>query len=340
MPRDFKRYALGDITPMASLRAAWRLKQSNWMRQRIAPGPHTLGKRSVFILPTRQGIYLALFLLAMLLACINYNLSLGYLLTFFVFSVALGAMHRTHQNLLGTRIEALAIEPVFAGSAAWLTIRLDNPTQRIKQAMCVTFRGQALGSQMGITSMGNATSLLQLPAMPRGLHAAPALVLSSTYPLGLWRAWSYAFPTVTITVYPEPQSPLPHFAPLPQRANTAKPIARVQGTQGDAVSHIDAVEIAAIKNIYWPAMAKGLLAQRVLDDDTPQAHGVLLSLAGCTLVGVEAQLSQLCFAIAHCQAAQMPFVMQLQGVYFPPSIQASVDPAHIRQCLQALAAYA
>jgi hypothetical protein len=325
---------------MNTLRAAWRLKQSSWMRQRIGAGPHTLGKRSVFILPTRQGIYLIGFLIAMLLACINYNLSLGYLLTFFVFSIALGAMHRTHQNLLAIRIDTGPAHPVFAGSAVPLTIRLDNPTGLAKQAVCVTQRGEFRGLCLYLASGASTTGLLKLPALVRGVHPVPALEISSSYPLGLWRAWSYVFPMGTVTVYPEPQSPLPQMLALPQRDPAAAQRAAQRSTQGDSVSHIDAVESASLKNIYWPAMAKGQLAQRVLDTDTPSQAGVLLSLAGCARIGIEAQLSQLCFAIEHCQHTHTPFVLQLHTTLFPSTAQASLDPAHVAQCLNALANHA
>jgi hypothetical protein len=333
---------------LAGLRSWWANKQNGWMRQRIAAGPHTLGKRSVFILPTRQGFYLGFFLLAMLLACINYNLSLGYMLTFFVFSVAMGAMHRTHQNLLGVRVETLAVDPVFAGQTVALPLRLSNPTALTKFAITLTQRkpGKSLSNapydsiQCRIATKADSSLRLDLPALPRGVHTAPALEISSTYPLGLWRAWSYVFPLERIMVYPEPKLPLPQLLPSPQNTITSTvQIATQRDTQGDAVSHIESTPTAAARNIHWPSLAKGQLAQRILDNDTPVSQGVLISLEGCTLAGIEAQLSQLCCAIKHCNAAQIPFLLQLKGERFPSSGEASSRKAHIAQCLQALAAY-
>jgi hypothetical protein len=91
--------------------------------------------------------------------------------------------------------------------------------------------------------------------------------------------------------------------------------------------------------IYWPALAKGQLAQRVLENDTPIAQGVLLSLAGCSVTGLEAQLSQLCFAIEHCASKNIPFVLELRGAHWPETQQASLDAAHVTACLSALASY-
>ena len=44
----------------------------------------------IYILPTRAGAVLAVTLILMLLGCINYNLGLGYVLTFLLTGVARG----------------------------------------------------------------------------------------------------------------------------------------------------------------------------------------------------------------------------------------------------------
>ena len=50
----------------------------------------TLTQRNVYILPTRPGLMLALTLLVLLVASINYQLNLGYLLTFLLAGSAAG----------------------------------------------------------------------------------------------------------------------------------------------------------------------------------------------------------------------------------------------------------
>jgi hypothetical protein len=51
-------------------------------------GPLRLAQRNVYVLPTRAGLLYALVLLTMLIASINYALSLGFLLTFLLGAVA------------------------------------------------------------------------------------------------------------------------------------------------------------------------------------------------------------------------------------------------------------
>ena len=50
----------------------------------------TLDRRRIYALPTRYGILFAVMLFVMLLGSINYNNSLGFLLTFLLASMGLG----------------------------------------------------------------------------------------------------------------------------------------------------------------------------------------------------------------------------------------------------------
>jgi hypothetical protein len=70
------------------------------------PAPIQLGQRRIFVLPTRFGLALALTLLVMLLASINYTLSLGFALTFLIGSVAWISIHHAFRNLVGLSISA------------------------------------------------------------------------------------------------------------------------------------------------------------------------------------------------------------------------------------------
>lgn len=288
----------------------------------------------------------------MLLACINYNLSLGYMLTFFVFSVALGAMSRTHQNLVGLECSFTSITQkndfCYVGDAAHVEFQLRNTARLDKRAITVGFKSGhgfsahidehlTLSPSAGATSKGH----LELRGLPRGLHAAPPLTIASTYPLGIWRAWSYVFhpgaQTHGIWIFPAPRTPLPNLLHLGASDSTNSVIAPLLGTQGDAVSHVEAAESAPARNIHWPSVAKGQLAQRVLEDQTLEANRVEFGFAGCTVQGLEAQLEQLCAGVLHCQAQGIAFTLKLNGLCIPASGEARCDAAHVLACLQALA---
>ena len=66
-----------------------------------------LTQRNVYVLPSRAGMLYAAILLAMLIASINYALSLGFMLTFLLGAIAVVAMLHTFRNLV-----ALVLRPV------------------------------------------------------------------------------------------------------------------------------------------------------------------------------------------------------------------------------------
>ncbi len=295
---------------------------------------------------------MALFLIAMLLACINYNLSLGYMLTFFVFATALGAMSRTHQNLVGLRCELLplvASHHLFAGDTAQLSVQLHNTTRLEKLAINLQFkhekaRQEALTHPKLTMAAGETRTVrIALPCPKRGLHTVPTFTLASDYPLGLWRAWSYVYhpkeSTHSVWVLPEPRTPLPHRPALSADRSEAATSRAQYSVQGDAVSHIETVESASARTIHWPSVAKGQLAQRVLDGESKASRQVMLSLAACTQSGLEAQLGQLCAGVLHCQAQGIYFVLQLGEMTLPANGEARCDAAHVTACLRALAIY-
>ena len=91
--------------PLAALRARLR----RWFESRIAlTDSVTLTQSTVYILPTRPGLMLALTVVVLLVASINFQLNLGYLLTFLLAGTALVGMHTCHGTLRGLSMNLIA----------------------------------------------------------------------------------------------------------------------------------------------------------------------------------------------------------------------------------------
>ncbi len=103
----------------------WRRRWDGWWTARHPRSDQLLlTQHNVYILPTGAGWLFAALLLVLLLASINYQLNLGYLLTFGLAGVALSSMHSTHANLRGLRLQAQVGDPVFAGEMGQLRVTL------------------------------------------------------------------------------------------------------------------------------------------------------------------------------------------------------------------------
>src|SRR5215510_14316039 len=107
---------------------SFRNQLYNWLFQLRGPeaGVIQLVQRRVFILPTGHGLTFALILLLMLTGSINYNLSLGFVLTFLLAALQVNGMIYTFRNLANLRVSGGRARPVYAGVTARFTVHLEN----------------------------------------------------------------------------------------------------------------------------------------------------------------------------------------------------------------------
>jgi hypothetical protein len=115
--------------PVAYVRARF---QSWWQARLPLKDSITLTQRNVYILPTRPGFTLAATLMVLLVGSINYQLNLGYLLTFLLAGSAVVGMHVCHGTLRGLTMNLIAPDPQFAGTSAVIGVNLLNDRKAVR----------------------------------------------------------------------------------------------------------------------------------------------------------------------------------------------------------------
>lgn len=310
------------------------MNPTKWMQSRIGVANKvTTHARSVFILPTRQGLFFVVTLLAMTIGCINYNLNLGYGLTFLVFSIALGGMHRTHQNLMNLSLSVSAGEPVFAGKDSLLSVNISVSSAQKTPKYAFEFEIKNLevknisSAVIAELQANTATStLLKLPATRRGAVPCPRIIVSTTYPIGLWRAWSYVYPDLVQYVYAAPMPPSPAVALL-NDANDSPHIApqiiapqfkpHNPNAAQDTLSHIEpATNDTPMRRIHWPSMARGIEAAKILHADETPSDQVILDFAKAW-GDTETRLSHLSYGVETAYIAGVAFALKLPNLSVP-----------------------
>src|SRR5262249_7639492 len=152
----------------------------------------TLTQRNIYIVPSRAGFAFGAVLMLLLIVAINYQLSLGFALTFLLAGSAAASIQMTHGSLRGLTLHLKPLAPAFEGDAAVLEVVVTNPGgPRL---------GVGFGIDLGvrpiplayaeIPAQGQASVHLSWLAPHRGLHALPVLRAESRYPFGLFRAWT------------------------------------------------------------------------------------------------------------------------------------------------------
>lgn len=181
----------------------------NWLfRPKIEHGRVILTQRRIFILPTRQGLALGALLILMLLGSINYNLSLGFVLTFLLAMMAVLSMLHAFRNLAHLEIRAGRADPVFSGETANFVLYFNSEWPRYQ--LCL--RGDSGDIRcFDIPARSEYAIAYPLPTRQRGWLRAGCLKLYSEFPLGLFHAWSYLHFDTRCLVYAKAL----HDAPLP-----------------------------------------------------------------------------------------------------------------------------
>ena len=111
-------------TPGSSPPAA---RWQRWLDRRIpAANSITLTQRSIFIVPSKVGWSFVLLLILLLVTAINYQNSLIYGLTFWLFSVAMSALLFTYRNLSGLTIKTSQGVNGFSGQYVEIPLRLSD----------------------------------------------------------------------------------------------------------------------------------------------------------------------------------------------------------------------
>ncbi len=192
---------------LATLKQRFR----TWLfRPGIEGGTIVLTQRRIFILPTRQGLALAFVLALMLLGDINYNLSLGYVLTFLLAMMAVMSMLHAFRNLAHLEIRAGHADAVFSGGAAKFLLHFHNRSKLARYRLCL--RNDA-GSMISfdVPAQHDSEVAFPVPATQRGWLPLGNLTLHTEFPLGLFYTWSYLHFDTRCLVYPKPlaEAPLP-----------------------------------------------------------------------------------------------------------------------------------
>lgn len=321
---------------------SWRQRLRRWFHERL-PRTDTLvlTQRNVYILPTRAGWMLAITLLVLLVGSINYQLNLGYLLTFLLAGSAVVGMHIGHANLRGITLHLTPPAPVHAGQPALLDIRLSSARRRDRHGigLGVIPEGHLSDTHLGwadVPAQGSSTVQVAWTAAHRGLHALPALTALTLFPLGTFRVWTVWRPAATLLVYPAAETHPPPLPPGQPQAGPQGSAARVQSAgEFDGVRAYRRGDTQ--KTIVWKKAAQAFAAGRSdlvsRDSQRTQRQQLWLDFAHTGTHEVEARLSRLTAWVLLADRLGLDYGLRLPGIEMPPDQGA----AHKARCLEALA---
>ncbi len=288
-----------------------------------------LGKR-IFFFPTKQGLIFITLLLVMLLGATNYSNNMAFALTFLLSSMLIVSVLHTYRNLVGLQVRLAQVNDCFSGSEAEFVIELINPDLRIRYDIELHCPGSAT-VLVNVAGRDQIHAPMALTALRRGRLQLGRMTLTTRYPFGLFRAWSYVDVEGEALIYPRPSVAVV----IPPRATaagdgmaTAEPgsddfhgLRNYQS--GDSMRHID-----------WKAYARerGFLTKQFQRHQSPE---LWFEWHATTGADIEKRLGQLCRWILDAERRQQRYGLHLPNIEIAPD----VGVAQQQRCLRQLALF-
>jgi uncharacterized protein (DUF58 family) len=308
------------------------LKQQfrTWLfRPKIDGGTVTLTQRRIFIIPTRQGIGFGVVLIIMLLGDVNYNLALGYVLTFLLATTAQMTMIHTFRNMARLQVRAGRAEAVFAGSTAQFVFHFHNTGRQARYHLVLGDR-EGHSVSFDLPAQQSVEVSLPIAAARRGWLEGGRLTLLTEFPLGLYHAWSYLQFDTRCLVYPAPAAP----TPLPNNG-LAGSAGNFSATGDDDFAGLRSyVAGDASARIAWKALAReqGLQVKQFA---AQRGQELWLDWNSLPDLPMEQRLSILTRWVLEAEAEGLSFGLRLPDAELPPQRGA----AQRAECLRALALF-
>lgn len=308
---------------------SWSQPRS-WFRVAKPTGATTLlGRRHIYILPTRFGWLYAMLLVAALTGAINYSLSMGFAMTFLLAGLGAVTMLHTWRNLAHLEISAYRAQPVVAGQPAIFEYKVMETHNRARFAVAAKFAGQAQDCQ-DFAPASESYFKLSLSSERRGWLKAPRVVFDTQFPLSLFNVWAYAEIDHACLIYPAPG---PHSLPIasPDMNAKAGQQRNVQGND-DFAGHRNYQFGDSPKRVDWKASSReqGLLTKLFQGDATST---LWLDWAMTTGDSQEVRISQLARWVLDAENNHLSYGLRLPKQEIKPNH----GNAHYHQCMSALA---
>ena len=324
---------------MSVLRLPWQYAAAQigdrgrrWARRRQGVDPQRLelARRRIYILPTRTGLAYALTVFVLLLGSMNYNNNMGFALTFLLTGIGLVTMHHCHRNLVGLRLDFQGVAPVFAGQQAQFRFIAGNSRTMHRWQIRVAW-DRSSPRYVDIGPLSDARFSLPLDAPSRGWMQTPRLAVSTTFPLGLLRAWAWINLDTATLVYPKPAD---SSSPL-DVLSSAQDAGGQQQSGDDEFSGLREFRPGdSPRRVAWKSVARlGTLLVKEYREGGQQP--LWIEWDAVAAANTESRLSMLTRLVLDAHRERQAFGLRLPGSAIAPQR----GEQHVHQCLRQLATF-
>lgn len=301
--------------------------------QGITVASATHFSRGPRVYPTRFGAAFLLTALLTLIGCVNYQLSLGYLVTFLMLGLWVVGAVSASRSLSGLTLSAAPPQSAWAGQDAAFAIRVQNPSKQVRSSLRLRAHRprSAPVSLFDVPPDAETRADVLIFAPRRGPLPLPRLRLEGRDSLGLWRGVTYPLLSAEALVYPAPEADAP---PLPSsKVGEGSGEKRLSG-QEDFAGIRPYVAGDAPRQVAWRQSARlGELQTKLFD--APASFTLRLSYSELRGLETEERLSRLSAWVLRASQQDAHYRLELPSLV----VEEGSGETQARRALTALALY-
>lgn len=290
-----------------------------------------IGRRQLYILPTRIGWYYLLVLIALFGIAVKFDNQPAFMMLFILVAVGQVAMVYTHNNVIGLILEGHPSQTIFAGEPAIFPVAVKNNTTKQRHAVWLMCGG--FHQLLSLNENESRIFELKLPSVQRGYLNCDTVTLSSRYPIGVFFCWTKRHnPEQRCLVYPQPLDLVP-FPDDGRYVGRQQATANVRLGAEDYSGMKDYQAGDRLRDIHWPSLAK---TNKLVSIQYENQNNSSVNLSWFSLpetLNIEDRLSQLCFWVLDAEQQGQRYQLEMPN----HTIEFDRGLTHYHECLSVLA---
>ena len=288
----------------------------------------TLNHKRIYILPSQRGLGFVLLIILLLLIAFIYNNNLAYLLSFLLAGVFFVTILHSFKNLSELKITQGQSHPAHLSEKVGFDLHIQNPNTVERFNLIFNLEDS---QNIHLLSGEKQKLCLKASAVKRGWQHCAEIQLHSTYPLGLFKAWTVLKFDAKALVYPKIST---QNIPFPETAGEQAQQGNAEKGLGDFYGLKTYQEGDAIRDIHWKSLAKGqgLFSKHYSSETLSE---LWLDLEQTPANDIEQRLTQLCRWLIDANQSGLEYGFILAGT----TLQPSSGSTHFKKCLTALALF-
>jgi uncharacterized protein (DUF58 family) len=286
-----------------------------------------LRKERIYILPTRMGGYYNGLIFLLFLLSIGYSSNLLLIFTLVLLGLNFLWLIQTHFHLRALALGEITLEDGFANEGSHLQIRWkksrvhpEGPKLSLlnERALPITIQGFEGPSLQG-----------QVTFPKRGKNHFTHLLVETSHPYGLYRAWTYFWIDLEIFVYPERLKHRQAMELSAGRTEEGEQVALRPGPWG--LQGFSRYENQGTNRIHWKHFANS--GELIVKEGEEETTGEVRLELSPTHLDKEFELSRLATILQQCEDLRLFYSLLTPQKFLPRGR----GREHLRACLRELA---